>query len=236
MTISICNRNQSGRRCLGQLILQYKKERNMPMLKILNYDSPWKLEADLGKVESDAYLLDIMFSGMSGIDLAKKIRKHDACNPIIFLTPSSRDDYNVSSAYALRYFVRPAEMYDLLDDMLKPGRGIGNDFYSLNTVEGRQNIRFGEIMYVERVAQVILITTASGKAYESVTLRESFTSKVRLLLADERFAQTHVSYLVNMDAVDRYQKNQMIMLDGRCIPISRKFIPSVKEKYNSHCC
>ena len=57
-----------------------------------------------------------------------------------------------------------------------------------------------------------------------------------MLLEDARFTQTHVSFLVNIDAVDRYQKNQMIMRDGRCIPISRKYIPAVKEKYNAYCC
>ena len=221
---------------MGKLVSQYKKERNLTALKILNYDSPGKLEADLGKVESDAYFLDIMFSGMSGVDLAKKIRRYDACNPIVFLTPATRNVYRVSSAYAIRYFVKPVELYDLLDDSLKAGKAHGNSFYSLNTVEGRQSICFAEIMYVERIAQAILVTTVGGRTYESVTLRESFASKVRLLLADERFMQTHVSYLVNIDAIDRYQKNQIIMRDGRCIPISRKYIPVVKEKYNAYCC
>lgn len=234
MTISICNKNHAGR-SLKQLVLQYKKERGLTMLNILNYDSPGKLEADLGRVESDAYLLDLMFPGMSGIDLAKKIRKHDGCNPIIFVSVPARETCSASDAYAMRYYVKPLELYELLDHTLKLERRKGKDVYSLNTSEGRQSIRFGEIMYVERIAQAMLITTVGGRSYESVTLRESFTSKVALLLEDERFTQTHVSYLVNMDAVAMYQKNQMIMRDGRCIPISRKYVPAVKEKYRAYC-
>lgn len=235
MTISICNKNLDGRRCMGELVNQYKKARGLPMLKILIYDSPGKLEADLGKVESDAYLLDLMLPGMSGIDLAKKIRKHDGCNPIIFISPSSRGVRGASGVYAIRYFVRPFELYDLLDDTLKPTAGKKDGVYSLNTAEGRQSIRFGEIMYVERIAQAIVVTTAGGRAYESVTLRESFASKVKPLLEDARFMQTHVSYLVNMNAIELYQKHQIIMQNGRVIPISRKYLPAVKEKYDAYC-
>ena len=236
MTISICNKNQVGRESLKQLVFRYKRERKLPMLKILSYDSPQELEADLEKAESDAYLLDMMFTDMSGIELAKRIRKRDAINPIIFVSLPAREMRRVSGACAVRYYVKPPELYELLDHALKLGKGNENEFYTLNTVEGRQRIRFGEIMYVERIAQAILITTVSGRAYESVTLRESFASKVGLLLEDARFTQTHVSYLVNIDAVDMYQKNQMIMRDGRCIPISRKYVPAVKEKYNAYCC
>lgn len=235
MTISICNRNHGERGSLKELVLRYKKERGLPMLKILNYDSPGKLEADLDRVESDAYLLDIMFPGMSGIDLAKKIRKHGNRNPIIFITPSAPDMRSALSVYAVRYFVKPAELYDLLDESFGAGMGRENRLYSLSTVEGRQSIRFGEIMYVERIAQAIMITTADGRAYESVTLRESFASKVGLLLEDARFARTHVSYLVNIDEIRTYQTNQVIMRDGRCIPISRKYSPAVREKYEAYC-
>ncbi len=236
MTIRICNRNRAGRERLEQLVTRYKNERGLSTLKIFSYDSPGKLEADLRKEGPGAYLLDLMYPDMSGIELAKRIRMYDSRSPIIFISPPAQEACGASGAYAVRYFVKQEELYEALDHALEPGKGKGSDFYSLNTVEGRQSIRLGEIMYVERIAQAILITTASGKAYESVTIRESFASKVGMLLEDARFTQTHVSFLVNIDAVDRYQKNQMIMRDGRCIPISRKYIPAVKEKYNAYCC
>ena len=89
-------------------------------------------------------------------------------------------------------------------------------------------------MYVERKNQALHITTNTGKVYESVTLRESFAGKLRPLLEDERFVQTHVSFVVNMDAVDVCRKDQIIMQDGRMIPISRNFSASVKERYLSY--
>ena len=109
-------------------------------------------------------------------------------------------------------------------------------YFMINTIEGKQKLRFSSIMYVERKNQNLHITTNTGKVYESVTLRESFSSRLAPLLADDRFVQTHVSFVVNLDAVDVYQKDQMVMQDGRQIPISRNFSTAVKERYLSYFC
>lgn len=236
MTISICDDNRSGRERLEELVSQYKKERGLPKLNILNYDSPRKLAADLSRVESDAYLLDIMFHNGSGIELEKEIRQYYRNNPIIFVSSPVRGVRNVSSVCALRYYVRPHELFEMLDHTLELKQTVRAPIYSLNTTRGKQQILFSDIMYVERSAQVLLLTTSNGRVHESVTLRESFASKVKPLLADDRFTQTHVSFLVNMDAIETYHKDEIVMRDGHRIPISRKFIPIVKEKYAAYFC
>lgn len=236
MTISICDDSRGGREKLGELVSQYKKERGISKLTILDYDSPIKLAADLSRVESDAYLLDIMFKNGNGIELAKEIRQYYHSNPIIFISSPTKPVRNMLNVYATRYYMRPHELFEMLDHTLEIRQAKRSPVYSLNTTKGKQQIYFSDIMYVERSAQVLLLTTLNGRVHESVTLRESFASKVGPLLADERFTQTHVSFLVNMDAIDRYHKNEIIMRDGHRIPISRKFIPIVKEKYAAHFC
>lgn len=234
MTISICDDNRHGREKLGELVSQYKRERGISKLDIRNYDSPLKLAADLSKVESDAYLLDIMFNNGSGMELAKEIRQYYHNNPIIFVSSPTKSVRNALNVYAMRYYMKPNELFEMLDYTLEIKQTKRIPIYSLNTTEGKQQIHFKDIMYVERSAQVILLTTSNGRVHESVTLRESFASKVKPLLEDERFTQTHVSFLVNLNAIDTYHKDEIIMRDGRRIPISRKFIPIVKEKYSAY--
>lgn len=239
MIISICDDSLIGREILNEMVLRYKEERNIPDLKILNYDSPVSMIADLDKVESDVYLLDIIFPDGNGIDLAREIRLRYHHNPIIFISTSNKEIMNAFKVFALSYFVKPVqplELFATLDYAIEKMHENGPKYYAVNTVEGKQVIRFSSIMYVERCGQTILITTNSGKVHESVTLRESFASKVKPLLEDGRFVQTHVSYLVNLDAVDIYQKDQMIMQNGYQIPISRSFASGVKEKYNTYFC
>ena len=222
---------------MRELVLEYQRQREISDLKILEYDSPVVLAKDLDRIESDIYLLDIMFPDGNGIELAREIRLRYHHNPIIFITSSKEDTIDAFNVFALRYFikpVRPKPFFETMDYAVERLKVDAPKYYMINTIEGKQKLRFSSIMYVERKSQVLHITTNSGKVYESVTLRESFSSKLKPLLEDDRFVQTHVSFVVNLDAVDVYRKDQMIMQDGRIIPISRNFSTGVKERYLSY--
>ena len=237
MIVSICDDNSIGREVLRELVLEYQRQREISDLKILEYDSPVVLAKDLDRIESDIYLLDIMFPDGNGIELAREIRLRYHHNPIIFITSSKEDTIDAFNVFALRYFikpVRPKPFFETMDYAVERLKVDAPKYYMINTIEGKQKLRFSSIMYVERKSQVLHITTNSGKVYESVTLRESFSSKLKPLLEDDRFVQTHVSFVVNLDAVDVYRKDQMIMQDGRIIPISRNFSTGVKERYLSY--
>ena len=237
MIVSICDDNSIGREVLRELVLEYQRQREISDLKILEYDSPVVLAKDLDRIESDIYLLDIMFPDGNGIELAREIRLRYHHNPIIFITSSKEDTIDAFNVFALRYFikpVRPKPFFETMDYAVERLKVDAPKYFMINTIEGKQKLRFSSIMYVERKSQVLHITTNSGKVYESVTLRESFSSKLKPLLEDDRFVQTHVSFVVNLDAVDVYRKDQMIMQDGRIIPISRNFSTGVKERYLSY--
>lgn len=239
MIVSICDDNSIGREVLRALVLEYQKQRKISDLKVLEYDSPVAMARDLDRIESDVYLLDIIFPDGNGIELAKEIRLRYHQNPIIFITSSKEDTMNAFNVFALRYFVkpvRPKPFFETMDYAVARLKGDAPKYFMINTTEGKQKLRFSTVMYVERKNQVMHITMNTGKVYESVTLRESFASKLGPLLADDRFVQTHVSFVVNLDAVDVYRKDHMIMQDGRQIPISRNFSTTVKERYLSYFC
>ena len=237
MIVSICDDNVIGREVLRSLLLEYGKQRAISDLEILEYDSPVAMSKDLDRIEADVYLLDIFFPDGNGIDLAREIRLRYHQNPIIFITSSKEDILDAFNVFALRYFVkpvRPKDFFETMDYALALMKKASPKYFLINTIEGKQKLRFSSIMYVERKNQALHIITNTGKVYESVTLRESFAGKLRPLLEDERFVQTHVSFVVNMDAVDVCRKDQIIMQDGRMIPISRNFSASVKERYLSY--
>lgn len=239
MIVSICDHDSIGRRILRELLGEYQRQREIADLKILEYDSTAALKEELDLVESDVYLLDTIFPDGSGIELARGIRQRYQHNPIIFITSSQEDVMNAFKVFALRYFVkpvRPKSFFETMDYALGLLRKDVSRYFVINTIEGKQWLRFSRIMYVERRDQTLHITTSGGKVYKSVTLRESFSSKLRPLLEDDLFVQTHVSFVVNLDAVEVYRKDQMRMRDGRLIPISRNFSTNVKERYLSYFC
>ncbi len=239
MIVSICDDNAIGRDVLRALLLEYQKQRKIDDLNVMEYDSPVALAKDLDRIESDVYLLDILFPDGNGIELAREIRLRYHHNPIIFITSSKEDTLNAFNVFALRYFVkpvRPKPFFETMDYAVARLMEDAPKYFMINTIEGKQKLRFSSIMYVERKNQNLHITTNTGKVYESVTLRESFSSRLAPLLEEARFVQTHVSFVVNLDAVDVYQKDQMVMQDGRQIPISRNFSTAVKERYLSYFC
>ena len=239
MIVSICDDNAIGRDVLRALLLEYQKQRKIDDLNVMEYDSPVALAKDLDRIESDVYLLDILFPDGNGIELAREIRLRYHHNPIIFITSSKEDTLNAFNVFALRYFVkpvRPKPFFETMDYAVARLMEDAPKYFMINTIEGKQKLRFSSVMYVERKNQNLPITTNTGKVYESVTLRESFSSRLAPLQADDRFVQTHVSFVVNLDAVDVYQKDQMVMQDGRQIPISRNFSTAVKERYLSYFC
>lgn len=235
MIISICDDNFAGRSFIRDVVMHYREMRHIRELEILEYDSPAQLERDLDTVESDVYILDVIYTDGNGIDLARKIRLRYHYNPIVFITASKENALNAFGVFATSYFIKPVkpkDLFETLDYVRKTMTENRASYLQINTVEGRQLLRFSAIMCVERSGQSLLITLNNGRVYESVTLRESFASKVKPLLQDERFVQTHVSFLVNLDAVASYQKDRIILQNGREIPVSRKYNAIVKEKYN----
>lgn len=239
MIVSICDHDSIGRKILRELLGEYQRQRGIADLEILEYDSPASLEEELDLVESDVYLLDTIFPDRSGIELAREIRRRYYHNPIIFITSSEEDVMNAFDVFALRYFIKPVKpkpFFETMDYAVGRLREDASRYFVINTIEGKQWLRFSRIMYVERRDQILHITTSDGKVYKSVTLRQSFSSKLKPLLEDECFVQTHVSFVVNLDAVEVYRKDQMRMRDGRVIPISRRFSANVKERYLSYFC
>ena len=70
MIVSICDDNAIGRDVLRALLLEYQKQRKIDDLNVMEYDSPVALAKDLDRIESDVYLLDILFPDGNGIELA----------------------------------------------------------------------------------------------------------------------------------------------------------------------
>ena len=61
------------------------------------------------KVRYDAYILDIEMSGMSGIELAKKIRELEQNSLIVFLTSYSKYVFEVFEVVTFDFLVKPIE-------------------------------------------------------------------------------------------------------------------------------
>lgn len=174
--------------------------------------------------EQDILLFDIEMPGMSGIDLAKKVREHNETAPIVFITGYSdyiAEGYDVS---ALHYLLKPidkAKLYSVLDKAVKQ-IGRNEKMLSLEVSGETFYVPLREIRYIE----------VSGN-YVTVHAKQDFKVKKTLgeleYLLDERFTRTGRSFIVNLGFVRRITKTDVFLSSGETVPLSRGMYDSVNR-------
>lgn len=174
------------------------------------------------------YLLDIEMPGINGLDAAKKIREIDKRAIIIFVT--SYSDYVFSSfeVQPFRFVNKPVD-YEKLEGVIQAAVNFiyTSKKYIFITVEkARIQICCENIMYFEGDKRKINVYTIDDEY--------SFYSKmsdVENMVDNSWFVRIQVSYLINMDYVKAIYLNEVVLNNGTCLPISKRYCKSVKVEY-----
>ena len=172
-------------------------------------------------------LLDIYMEGMSGLELAKKIRETDKETDIIFLTSSPDfmlDGYDV---HALHYLLKPVNterlgqlIRQVYEEKYQPR------YYMLKSGETNRPVDVKDIIALETVGRKVEITTTDGILYCSCKLAD--------LLDDIRMnhlRRCHQAYAVNISQVQEFTRSDIIMKNKKRVPISRPYLNEVKTAF-----
>lgn len=208
-----------------QSFLEKWAENTRTALKIECYPSA---EAFLFQYEEDRafdlLLLDIEMGEMSGVELARKIRQENRAVQIIFITGYMEyiaEGYDVE---ALHYLLKPVtaeKLYAVLDraaERLK-AKEKALCLVLLGTVV---RIPFHEIRYLE--VQRNYVTVFGEEAY---TVKKTLSELEEEL--DESFCRTGRSYIVNLRFVKKITRTQVILRDGKELPLSRNFYEKINR-------
>jgi len=165
----------------------------------------------------DILLLDVEMEKLSGIDLAKEVRKDNKAVQIVFITGYYEyfsDGFDVS---ALHYLIKPVDerkLYPVLD------RAVSNLGYRersvlLSTAEADIRVPLADILYVESENVYVVVHTVSG-IYRSRIPLSKFISQL-----DDTFYQVHRSFVVGLKYVKKVSRSEVTMLNGDVVPIRR---------------
>lgn len=164
----------------------------------------------------DILLLDIEMPSMSGIELAKRIRKENDAVQIIFITGYTDYIAEGYEVFALHYLVKPlseTKLFEVLNRaVLKMRKNEKALFLSLAGEMVR--IPIYEIKYLE--VQQNYVTVHSKKDY---TVKKTLGEFEREL--DERFYRMGRSFIVNLSFIDKITKTDVFLSDGSVIPLPR---------------
>ena len=191
-----------------------------------------------GDDDSDIIFLDIDMPGVSGLDLAKKIRETRDDVILIFCTNLQQFALNGYEVEALGFIVKPVGQYSFDLFMNKAMRRLSNSSIvagagsiHLKTVGSRLLVNVKDIGYVEvrRHKLYYHIYKKDGSAEEVIQVRGSM-QEAESKLAQYGFARCSIGYLVNLSHITSI-KGSEVYLPQTILSVSRNYRKPFMEAF-----
>jgi len=176
----------------------------------------------------DILLLDVEMGELSGIDLAKRLRRDKSKAEIIFLTSHFEfygEGYEVD---ALHYLLKPIDSNKLMTVLDKAVEKLSVEPPHIVITCDGETIKLYEkdILYVESLLHYIVIHTQSEKEYR---IKENISSFEQKLSAD--FYRIHRSVLVNLKQIVRISKTSVTLENGAELSLARGKYDGLNEAF-----
>ncbi len=178
----------------------------------------------------DILFLDIFMEGMSGIEVAKRIRMTDP-NALLIFVSSSNDFYRESyDLYAFNYLIKPLTEDKFTAVLRRAISHLGKDMdqvirFSFNNT--LNTVRYSQILYLTSDKHIVIFHLTSGKTLKSYGKIDDFVTQ----LPTEVFLRCHQSYIINLKHVTGMSNREFIFGEVR-VPVSRKYFVQAREKYH----
>jgi len=194
------------------------------------YGDPIEAANALKKTRVDILFLDIEMPNMTGYDLIKTLEEQPQ---IIMITAKKEHaaeafDYNVTDYLVkpinyTRFFQAVGRAFENIEN--KKDRKGANEIY-VRTESKIVKVNLDELLYVEALADYIMLFTAENKYIVHSTMK-GFQSK----LPSNRFVRIHRSYIVNKDKVASIE-NLFVVINNKYIPIGASYKDDFMSRIN----
>lgn len=215
--IGICDDDASQREFLAEIVAAWARKGHR-LAEVRQYsDARAFLFEYAEEKDFDILLLDIEMPEVSGIELAKTVRRDNTAVQIVFVTGYYEyfsDGFDVS---ALHYLVKPVDAGKLMPVL---DRAAGNLSYRqrcvlVSTPDAEVKLPLGDIVYVEAENVYVLVHTVRA-TYRTRSTLAKFTGQL-----DETFYKVHRSYVVSLRYIMKITRSSITVTGGDQIPISR---------------
>lgn len=165
---------------------------------------------------ADILLLDVEMPGISGVELAKHIRRENEVVQIVFITGYSdyiAEGYEVS---ALHYLMKPVDRKKFCTVLDRAVAKLESSECTLllEGTAGAVRVPLREIRYLE--VRQNYVTVHAG---EDVTVKKTLGALEKDL--DDRFFRIGRSFILNLTCIRRITKAEVHLMDGTVLPLPR---------------
>lgn len=189
---------------------------------LAEYSSGEDLLENYNKV--DILFLDIQMDGLSGMDVARKIREFDNNVEILFTTSIVQHVFKAYEVRTYRYLVKPIEYEELkkevkhcIADYLEK-----NSILSIDSNKATIVLPIRDILYAEVIKKEVTIY-AETKTY----IIETSMKRIEQKLLNHNFFRCHYSYLVNLKKINQ-MSHKSVFINNEEIPVSRARYKNLK--------
>lgn len=183
------------------------------------------------KTKFDFLLLDIDMPDVDGITFAKALREHGDNVDIMYI--SSREDKVFESLRVSPVgFVRKSRFLDDMSEIVNEYLDERIKRHQLSSVVLRDSnlvrpIRVASIAYIEGKSKNQEIHLVGGK---TITIRSSM-KVLESQLAEAGFIRIHQGYLVNYRQIELIADQEVLLVSGESLPVSRRKLAQVRAAY-----
>ncbi|WP_394922136.1 LytR/AlgR family response regulator transcription factor [uncultured Robinsoniella sp.] len=177
----------------------------------------------------DLLFLDIEIGESNGVEVAKKLEALDARTKIVFLTNYlcySSKVYEVDYCYFV--LKKDLEKYlpKIIEKQIQQKSKVARERIVV-MVKGRKIILLPmDIQYLEREKRSTLAVCVGETVRTSSGLTE-----LQAQLGSDYFVRCHNSYIVNLNFVKEFCRNELILRNGKKVPISRRYLNDVRRAF-----
>lgn len=228
MKIAICDDDKNIREQIAFLVKQQNQD-----CKIQSYASSEELLSD--GVDYDMFFLDVEMGNISGIELAKEIRKRQdvSCSRciIVFVTGFREYMEDAFDVNAFHYLVKPiredkfAEVFHRAEKEISMVKEQADRYIMVKEGEQRRKLFLRNIRYIESMDRKAIFYMEHGitETYAKMYDLEEQLGKL--------FFRCHRGYLVNLEKVIAYSSNSIQVQGGDTIILAEKKYPDFVRAY-----
>lgn len=221
ITIAICDDNENMIYEIKELLMENCQELQT-VFDIHTYDKGKKLEQSIYQGMSfDLLYLDIQMEDQDGIETARNIRRLAPDVFIIYISGYDRyieEVFDVSASNFIRKPIKKERFQKTLRQVCEKIKDRSN-YFEYMAANRKKRISFHEVVYFEscgRKIEVHLQNNQIDSFYGKIKDIQKETDKIRL-----PFIMVHQSFLVNFEFIKNRARNEITMVTGDCIPVSR---------------
>ena len=196
------------------------------------YDSSKKMLEGLKDLDTvPVFLIDIDMPEVNGFGVASFLKKWNRECCIGFV---SNKDELVFQAFAYHpfFFIRKTHLDEELEpQLLELQKKMGAKVPKIELQTGRQTVEvvLDTIWIVESEKNYLLLYREKDERGDAVRARMKI-AEAEKEMEPHGFVRTHKGYLVNMNYVYRLRENEILLLNGKHVPVSRSYLNQVRMK------